>query len=471
MKLVKFILILLVVMANVTGLEAKKAAKKQVSVVDTLSIEAQQQFKYYFYPAVEAFLNRQYDKATALFLFCEELNPKDATTKMYIGMIYKAIGQTAMALDHFRLAYELNPNEYWYIYARVLLEQKQGDVALQIAEKQHVAQPKDLTVITFLQQLYLNINNIEKATLLQKEVDGIMGGMSSYSVQKKIQILRQAQRNADAAKLLDMYLEENPDDTRMLNMRGDMYWENGDEINALRCYEKTNSWANIANRYMDSMRYVEARAMWERQVEQTPGDQQAWIKLYLCMQEDTTVTLKEKKRVILRGLEEIENVQWDYYLVSILLEEEKIDSAIVVARAGRNIEGDAKYRVTLGIHLGDMYVQKAQYDSAYAAYEWVLALDPDNVYVLNNYAYTLAEHGNDLKKAEDMSQKAITKEPNNPIYLDTYAWIMHLKKQAVFAEHYISRALDLAQQENMGADVLKEIKEHYDIIFKRGTKK
>ena len=202
--------------------------------------------------------------------------------------------------------------------------------------------------------------------------------------------MRKANRLPDAAKLLDMYLAENPDDARMLNMRGDMYWENGDEINALRCYEKTNSWATIANRYMDSARYVEARAMWERQIEQTPSDQQAWIKLYLCMEEDSTITLEEKKRVILRGVEEIENVQWNYDLVSILLEEEKLDSAIIVAREGRNIEGDAKYRITLGIHLGDMYVKKEQYDSAFAAYDWVLALDPENTYVFNNYAYTIS---------------------------------------------------------------------------------
>ena len=60
---------------------------------------------------------------------------------------------------------------------------------------------------------------------------------------------------------------------------------------------------------------------------------------------------------------------------------------------------------------------------------------------LNNYAYFLAESGKDLKQAERMSQRTINEEPENIVYLDTYAWILHLQGYHSLAKFYIERAI------------------------------
>ena len=77
----------------------------------------------------------------------------------------------------------------------------------------------------------------------------------------------------------------------------------------------------------------------------------------------------------------------------------------------------------------------------YALYEQILAIDPFNLMVLNNYAYHLATHKGDLKEAERMSAITIREEPNNPVYLDTYGWIMHLQGQDELAKFYLNKAL------------------------------
>lgn len=77
----------------------------------------------------------------------------------------------------------------------------------------------------------------------------------------------------------------------------------------------------------------------------------------------------------------------------------------------------------------------------YAAFEQILAIDPYNTSVLNNYAWTLATNGGDLNKAEQMSAITIREEPNNPTCLDTYGWILHLKGQDELALFYLNRAL------------------------------
>ena len=93
----------------------------------------------------------------------------------------------------------------------------------------------------------------------------------------------------------------------------------------------------------------------------------------------------------------------------------------------------------------------------YAAYDKMLELDPGNAYVLNNYAYHMATHGGDLKRAEQMSAMSLKAEPNNPVYLDTYGWILHIKGQDELAKFYLERALNNAMKDNLIIEINKHL--------------
>ena len=41
-----------------------------------------------------------------------------------------------------------------------------------------------------------------------------------------------------------------------------------------------------------------------------------------------------------------------------------------------------------------------------------------------------------------MSEQTIRENPNYPVYLDTYGWILHLKGQDELAKFYLNKALD-----------------------------
>ena len=79
--------------------------------------------------------------------------------------------------------------------------------------------------------------------------------------------------------------------------------------------------------------------------------------------------------------------------------------------------------------------------------------------MLNNYAYYLSLEGKNLKKARDMSSKTITSEPDNPTYLDTYAWILHLMGLDIEAKSYFKHAMLYGGKES------KTILEHYAIVL------
>jgi len=66
--------------------------------------------------------------------------------------------------------------------------------------------------------------------------------------------------------------------------------------------------------------------------------------------------------------------------------------------------------------------------------------------VLNNWAYTLSVRGGDLEKARKLSQRAQELSPDNPVYLDTHAWIYFKMGDKDKARSYLERALTLLEE-------------------------
>lgn len=105
--------------------------------------------------------------------------------------------------------------------------------------------------------------------------------------------------------------------------------------------------------------------------------------------------------------------------------------------------------------LGDALHSLDRSKDAYEAYEKCLALDPDKVECLNNYAYYLSEEGGDLDKAAAMSLKTIKAEPSNSTYLDTYAWILYRQGRYEEAKIYIDMAIKYMDQSVVNDEIVK----------------
>lgn len=93
--------------------------------------------------------------------------------------------------------------------------------------------------------------------------------------------------------------------------------------------------------------------------------------------------------------------------------------------------------------MAEAYYRTAQYGKAWKAFDHFLALRPDDWGMLNNYAYYLAEQGQELEKAERMSRRTIEAEPENANSLDTYAWILHLLGRDSEALPHMEKAVRL----------------------------
>jgi len=223
------------------------------------------------------------------------------------------------------------------------------------------------------------------------------------------------ERYADALVLLEFCRWLNPDDGTTLFQLGILHNGLGNARQAEACFERAyavqpKGTANedllehLKRAYMADGRWEQALAMQDEIDERTEYDAYSALTRYriYAMWGKTKKAIKEIDRYL----------EYDPTNIRFLL-----------------------FRLELMEQTG------AKQKELYALYKKILAIDPFNLMILNNYAYHLATHNGDLKEAERMSAITIREEPNNPVYLDTYGWIMHLQEQDELAKFYLNKAL------------------------------
>ena len=301
--------------------------------MDTLSIEREQQFLYYFYEAERLIQLQKIEEAKPVVEFCYALNPNDATINNYMGLYAQTEQDTSAMATYFRRAYELNPKEYWYNH-HVLQLQSNNKKTQQQAVKQMAALAKEDTANTdlheVLQKAYIMLEQYRPALEIQDRLDSI-NGYDAMSAMQRYRLNATMKNNQQAIYEIERYLDIDPDNYQF-------------QVFRMQLYEYT-----------------------------------------------------------------------------------KQPSAKMIV-----------------------------------AYEAVLRMDSRNVTVLNNLAWHLCLLGKDMLRAEQLSRIAIMREPSNPVYLDTYGWIMYKLGDCQSALFYLERAI-----EHGGEKVEKEILEHSNEVKKQ----
>jgi tetratricopeptide (TPR) repeat protein len=91
-------------------------------------------------------------------------------------------------------------------------------------------------------------------------------------------------------------------------------------------------------------------------------------------------------------------------------------------------------------NLGEAYYHSGEFDKAFKAFDDALKIDADSKVVLNQFAYYLCEQRVQMEKAEKLARKVNELEPENPVYMDTYGWILYQQKRYKEAEPWLKPA-------------------------------
>ncbi len=104
--------------------------------------------------------------------------------------------------------------------------------------------------------------------------------------------------------------------------------------------------------------------------------------------------------------------------------------------------------------IAEAYYRINDFPQSDSLFESLIQEDPGNYMVLNNYSYYLAERGDHLTKAKELSYTVVKNNPDNATFLDTYAWVLYKLEAYEEAEKYILNALE------KGGENDPEVNEH-----------
>ena len=156
-------------------------------------------------------------------------------------------------------------------------------------------------------------------------------------------------------------------------------------------------------------------------------------------------------------------MMWFYNGTAYLLKKNPTKAVKSLEYGKKLAASDPEMQTQFNLQLGDTYQSLKDYPKSDAAYESVLAADPDNVHVLNNYSYYLSLRNQNLSKAKSMAERLVKANPQEATYLDTYAWVLYKLKDYTGARKYLEEAIALKKD----ADIL----EHYgDVLYQLGEK-
>lgn len=216
-------------------------------------------------------------------------------------------------------------------------------------------------------------------------------------------------------------------------------------------------------------RNVEALANYETMLNINPKNEQTWMQMIQLRLQDQN--FEELQKAADRAIATLPDIHQYYFYKGIAETQLKNYPAALNAnnKALSLVKEEEKpIKSDYYAQIGDIYYKMDSTELAFSAYEQALQANPNNIYVMNNYAYYLSEKNQNLKKAESLSAKTIEKEPKNSTYLDTYAWIFYQQGNYSLAKFYMERAIDnMDKKQDPGV-----MYEHYgDILLKSGNEK
>ncbi len=458
----------------------------------------------YFFLAQYYSHMKQQAKALEYFKHAAQLEPANNTYLETLAQAYIEAEQYAEAVEVMERMYEADKSRQDLLETiyRLYVETKDFEKAIGVVERMEAVDGKSERLSVTKSQLYMQLDNKKAAVDEMKQLAEQHPNDQTYQT-LYANMLMMDDRETEACDVLTRVLEQEPDNTRAQMSLRTYYLMQEDSV---RADSLTRSILLNRNASQEEKVYLLRQEIGAS--EQAGGDSTQVLALFheilalpdpdpqlaeLCA---AYMNLKQMPRDSVSNMLEFvlqlapDNASARLQLVQYAWEAEDDERVISLCRAARQYnpdemafyyyQGMAFYRQenhdeALGAFrngisvitqesspdivssfyevMGDLLHQKGLKDEAYAAYDSCLQWKPDNISCLNNYAYYLSVEGEQLDRAEQMSQTTIKAEPENATYLDTYAWILFMQKRYSEARIYIDQAM---QNDSLHSNVITE---------------
>ena len=356
--------------------------------------------------------------------------------------IYKLLGNNDKVVEEMEKLSNAIPYETRYLsmLAELYMQNKREKDAFKIYLKIKAINPNDPYINISLLEYYQKNGEIDNA--YQEFILSIKNKNLDYNTKAQIyeywfenkgdndNVIREAEEAGKA------FIETHPDKELGYYVLGTVYYNNN-------IYDKAQQY------YLDA-------------IEKDSTSFITWYQLAITdMELKNNDALYQHTKTALRFYPE----QPFFYLLNgiALVEMKNYEDAIKAFEKGRFMSADKSLTSDFDTYIADAYHQLGNKAKTYEYYDRVLKNNPENVYVLNNYAYFLSIDGIRLDEALKMSAITIEKEPKNVTFLDTYAWILYKLERYKEAKKWMEKVFSY-DKNPQGINY-----EHYgDILYKLG---
>lgn len=390
-----------------------------------------------------------YDKVLEKLDFIEQQLGKSDYIYLQKIQIYSDQGKKDKVLAELEKLVEFAPDntQYLAMLAEAYRKSKRDVDAYQLYLRIKELEPENKYINVSLLDYYLSVDNKDKAfeeflaVIKNPKLDyDTKLQLYNYILQdNKFNFKTDREVNTNIEIIANAFIETYPDKPIGYYAKGSTYQAKGDYLKAKDCYVKCISkggndnmvYYNLLNCF-DQLRYYEEQVIYSEKA----------LELY------PTVPIF----YVYNGI--------GYYNVK------DYENCIKSFEKARKFVTESNLLVLLDSFIGDSYHNLKNNEKAYEAYDRILRYSPDEISVLNNYAYYLSLDNKELEKALQMSEKTIKAEPKNATYLDTYAWVLYKLGRYQEAKKYMEKVFKYDKNSN-GVNY-----EHLgDILYKMGDVK
>lgn len=356
--------------------------------------------------------------------------------------IYMSQGKNDKAIVEAQNLVKQFPNtaKYYTALSKLYIQDGQNDKAIETYQKLLEIDPHNSYVQLSMASYYFEGGETEKAKETMKKAFA----NPELDFNSKARILfsdiayknvEEGQVNPFALELAQVIVETHPDDSKSWAIQADLLYQTGKKKEAIDAYYKS--------------------------LELEPNQFLVWSQVFILQSEE--LKWQEVYDGTTRALEYFPSQPTIYYFKGLSAQQlKKYQDAVDALETGKDFVIDNQGLLSqFYSNLADAYHNLEKHDVSDSYFEKALALDPNDIMVLNNYSYYLSVRGENLDKAAEMSRKTVDENPTSSTYLDTYAWVLYKKGDYAEAKKWMKIALD-NDGKNEGVIV-----EHYgDILFK-----
>lgn len=371
----------------------------------------------------------------------EEKFGMDSKVAIQKHRIYLEMNKVEKAADELRQLIDVHPSnlEYYKKLARVYMVNNKEEKALEVYEKMLEVKPGNGKAQMALAEYYTKNGKKEKGFDYLKKAFG----NEQLAIDKKVKFLFsnylsngfKEQYKDEAFALGEILIKTHPKEAKAHAVYADFLYQANDYQKARKHYRQALNHKKDIFSVWENLLDIEYRHLQDYQA--------------LKAESQKAMTYFPNQPILY------------FYSGFAHLRKEAFEKAIEKFEVGINLtSGNEQLKMQFLTNLAEAHHQLGNHEKSDQYFEKALNKNPNNPLILNNYSYYLSLRGAKLEKAEKMSRKSLEMAPENSAYMDTYGWINYKQGDYEKAKEYIGKALEQNPKD-------PELLDHYgDVLFK-----